>query len=122
MVQLDTAVTPLPAAERAGQTTPSVSRRRTNAGCISSIAAAWLTEKSGAASSGTATDRWTRLVLDGAAPLSRLTTRRRRPALATRRCELASIDVVWLPPTEISTRRGFACSFTGTRSRNTPSV
>ena len=37
-------------------------------------------------------------------------------------CELVSIDVVWLPPSEMSTRRGLACSFTGTRSRSTPSV
>ena len=59
---------------------------------MSSIAAAWLTVKSGATSSGTATGRWTRLVLDGAAPLGRLTTRRRGQAHATSSCELASIE------------------------------
>ena len=63
--------------------------------------------------------------------------RRRRPAPAahdtpapTGSCdsscdssrEMVSIDVGWSPPTAMSSRRGLACSFTGMRSRSTPSL
>jgi len=43
VVDLDAAVAPLSAAGGAGITTPWVSRRRMNAGCMSSSWAAWLT-------------------------------------------------------------------------------
>jgi hypothetical protein len=122
VVQLDTAVTPLPA------------RRTCRADDALGVEAAderglHVEHRCGLA------DREERgdFVGDSHRPMDSARARRRRPARAAHDTpaptgsrdvswELASIGVVWLPPTEMSTRRGLACSFTGTRSRSTPSV
>ena len=93
------------------------------AGCISSICGGLADgeERGGVVGHGRRLDAlgW---LLDGAAPLGRVTTRRRRQALGTSSCEGPRSMSVGRCRLRCRRRRGLACSFTGIRSRSTPSV
>ena len=122
VVQLDTAVTPLPAS-RAGGANDAFGVEAADEGGLHVEHRRGLTDR----------EERSDVVGNDDRSMDSARARRRRPARPAHdtpaptgsrdeSCELASIGVVWLPPSEMSTRRGLACSFTGTRSRSTPSV
>ena len=122
VAELDTAVTPLPP-YRTGRAHDTFRVESTDKGGLH-------VEHRGGLTDG---EERGDVIGDGDESMGSARARRRRPARTAHDtpaptgscdafCELASIEVDWPPPTAMSTRRGLACSLTGTRSRSTPSV